>query len=31
VPYVGLYLLSGAVGTIGALWFSRRGGGLPDD
>jgi MFS family permease len=31
VPYVGLYLLSGAVGTIGALWFSRRNGGLPDD
>ena len=31
VPYVGLYLLSGAVGTIGALWFSRRSGGLPND
>lgn len=27
--YVGLYLLSGAVGTLGALWFSRKGG-LPD-
>jgi hypothetical protein len=31
VPYVGLYLLSGAVGTLAALWFSRRSGGLPND
>ena len=30
VPYVGLYLLSGAVGTLAALWFSRQGG-LPND
>jgi MFS family permease len=30
VGYVGLYLLSGAVGTLGALWFSRAGG-LPND
>lgn len=30
VGYVGLYLLSGAVGTLGALWFSRSGG-LPND
>jgi hypothetical protein len=28
--YVGLYLLSGAAGTLGALWFSRRGS-LPND
>lgn len=31
VPYVGLYLLSGAVGTLAALWVSRRSGGLPND
>jgi hypothetical protein len=31
VPYVGLYLLSGAIGTLAALWFSRRSGGLPND
>jgi len=31
VPYVGLYLLSGAVGTLAALWISRRSGGLPND
>jgi MFS family permease len=31
VPYVGLYLLSGAIGTLGALWISRRSGGLPND
>ena len=30
VGYVGLYLLSGAVGTLAALWFSRSGG-LPND
>ena len=30
VPYVGLYLLTGAIGTLGALWFSRRSG-LPND
>jgi len=30
VGYVGLYLLSGAVGTLGALWVSRRFG-LPND
>lgn len=30
VGYVGLYLLSGAVGTLGALWFSRTGG-MPND
>lgn len=30
VGYVGLYLLSGAVGTLAALWFSRAGG-LPND
>ena len=30
VGYVGLYLLSGAVGTLGALWISRAGG-LPND
>ena len=30
VGYVGLYLLSGAIGTLGALWFSRAGG-LPND
>lgn len=29
--YVGLYLLSGAAGTLGALWVSRKLGGLPDD
>lgn len=28
--YVGLYLLSGAVCTLAALWISRRVGGLPD-
>ena len=28
--YVGLYLLSGAACTLGALWVSRRIGGLPD-
>ncbi len=30
VGYVGLYLLSGAIGTLGALWFSRAGG-LPNE
>jgi MFS family permease len=30
VGYVGLYLLSGAVCTLLALWASRRLGGLPD-
>lgn len=30
VGYVGLYLLSGAVGTLGALWISREGG-MPND
>ncbi|MDQ6646853.1 MAG: MFS transporter [Pseudomonadota bacterium] len=30
VGYVGLYLLSGAVGTLGALWISRAGG-MPND
>ena len=30
VGYVGLYLLSGAVGTLGALWISRTGG-MPND
>ncbi|MDE2087343.1 MAG: MFS transporter [Xanthomonadaceae bacterium] len=30
VPYVGLYLLTGAIGTLAALWFSRQGG-LPND
>ena len=30
VPYVGLYLLVGAIGTLAALWFSRRSG-LPND
>lgn len=30
VGYVGLYLLSGAVGTLGALWMSRAGG-MPND
>jgi len=30
VGYVGLYLLSGAVGTLAALWFSRSGG-MPND
>ena len=29
--YVGLYLLSGAAGTLGALWFSMRRGRLPND
>jgi MFS family permease len=29
--YVGLYLLSGAIGTLGALWISRRTGALPND
>jgi hypothetical protein len=28
--YVGVYLLSGAAGTLGALWFTRRGR-LPND
>jgi MFS family permease len=28
--YVGVYLLSGAAGSLGALWFSRRGS-LPND
>ena len=31
VGYVGLYLLSGAIGTLGALWFSRQGGLLTDN
>lgn len=31
VAYVGLYLLSGAIGTLAALWISRRSGGLPND
>ena len=31
VDYVGLYLLSGAAGTLGALWFSRQRGRLPND
>ncbi len=31
VGYVGLYLLSGAVCTLGAIWISRRMGGLPND
>jgi hypothetical protein len=31
VGYVGLYLLSGAVCTLLALWASRRLGGLPDE
>jgi len=31
VPYVGLYLLSGAIGTFAALWLSRDSGGLPND
>ena len=31
VAYVGLYLLSGAIGTLAALWISRQSGGLPDD
>ena len=30
VGYVGLYLLSGAAGTLGALWISRAGG-MPND
>lgn len=30
VGYVGLYLLSGAIGTLGALWISRAGG-MPND
>ncbi|TAN05405.1 MAG: MFS transporter [Rhodanobacteraceae bacterium] len=29
--YVGLYLLSGAACTLGALWFARRWNALPDD
>jgi MFS family permease len=29
--YVGLYLLSGAICTLAALWISRKLGGLPDD
>lgn len=29
--YVGLYLLSGAAGTLGALWISARRGRLPND
>jgi MFS family permease len=31
VDYVGLYLLSGAAGTLGALWASLKYGGLPDE
>ena len=31
VPYVGLYLLSGAMGTLAALWCSRYSDGLGDD
>jgi MFS family permease len=31
VGYVGLYLLSGAVCTLAALWISRKLGGLPND
>lgn len=31
VDYVGLYLLSGAAGTLGALWASWRFGGLPNE
>src|SRR5690348_6190456 len=31
VDYVGLYLLSGAAGTLGALWISARRGRLPND
>lgn len=31
VPYVALYLLSGAIGTLAALWISRNSGGLPND
>ncbi len=31
VDYVGLYLLSGAAGTLGALWIAQRRGGLPND
>ncbi|WP_219918485.1 MFS transporter [Rhodanobacter sp. PCA2] len=31
VPYVGLYLLSGAIGTLVALWISRQSDGLPND
>ncbi|MDN5924289.1 MAG: MFS transporter, partial [Xanthomonadales bacterium] len=31
VDYVGLYLLSGAAGTLVALWITRRSGALPND
>jgi MFS family permease len=31
VDYVGLYLLSGAIGTLAAVWISRRSGSLPND
>jgi MFS family permease len=31
VDYVGLYLLSGAAGTLGALWASWKYGGLPNE
>ncbi|HET7221928.1 MAG TPA: MFS transporter [Rhodanobacteraceae bacterium] len=31
VDYVGVYLLSGAAGTLGALWISKRRGRLPND
>lgn len=31
VDYVGLYLLSGAIGTLAAVWISRRSGALPND
>jgi len=31
MDYVGVYLLSGAAGTLGALWISRRRGRLPND
>lgn len=31
LDYVGLYLLSGAAGTLGALWIAKRRGGLPND
>lgn len=31
VDYVGVYLLSGAAGTLGALWFARRRNAFPND
>jgi MFS family permease len=31
VDYVGLYLLSGAAGTLGAIWASWKYGGLPNE